>query len=114
MPTLEQPIKASSARPAETALPPLSKRAGFRFLISVLPLLPADPEVDPLFEEAERQRPVVEHRVVKLAYVEPVAQFSPRLRPQLLDLQLAQLVGERLARPHYVPVYLDDDVVFGL
>src|SRR5262245_51399521 len=46
--------------------------------------------------------------------VETRSQFLRRSCSQVLDLELAHLVGKRLPWPHYVTVYFDCDVVFGL
>ena len=51
---------------------------------------------------------------MELSHVEPVAEFARGVGSQLLELQLADLVRERLARHVDVAVDLHDDVVLGL
>jgi hypothetical protein len=51
--------------------------------------------------------------VVEVAQVETRAQGLLRAPPQLLDLQLPQLVGQRLTRPGDVAVDLGLDLVVG-
>ena len=60
--------------------------------------LGVDPAVHVGFEHVERNGAAAEHHVVERADVEPVAELRRRLAAQLLDLQLADLVRERLAR----------------
>ena len=66
------------------------------------------------FEHVERDRAAAEHHVVERADVEPVAQLVRRFAAQLLDLQFADLVRQRLARVADVAVDFIDDVEFGL
>src|SRR4051812_17214671 len=78
-------------------------------------LLPApQPLVHALFEERERHRATEQDDIVKLLHVERRAELPRRPRAQLLDLQLADLVGERLAGPRDVAVHFVDDVLVGL
>jgi hypothetical protein len=65
-------------------------------------------------QEVERDRAAGQQLVVERAQVEARAQRGGRLRPQLLDLQLADLVGQGLPRPDVVAVDLHLDVVLGL
>src|SRR5438128_4117361 len=80
----------------------------------LLSLFEGEPTIDVPFEQIKRQRPVVENRVMKLSNVEARSKFPRRPRPQFLDLQLAELISQRLAGPDDVTINLDDDVVFGL
>ena len=75
--------------------------------------LSCDPFVDELLQHIQRDRALAEDDVVELAEVERAELF---LGPpaQLLDLQLADLVGQGLAGPGDVAVDLVDDVVLGL
>src|SRR5688572_3051407 len=73
-----------------------------------------DPGIDVALQHRQRQRARAEHHVVEGADVEALAELGGRARAQLLDLQLADLVGQRLARPGDVAVDLVDDVVLGL
>src|SRR5690349_20995637 len=74
-------------------------------------LLSRDPLVDPTLQHIERQWSVVDQRIVEAPNVEPVAERSPRLRPQRLDLELADFVAQRLARPDQVAVDFGHRVV---
>ena len=50
---------------------------------------------------------------MKTPDVESGTKCLARLGPQFLDLEFAQLVGQRLARPNDVPVNLHDNIVLG-
>src|SRR3546814_14572884 len=63
------------------------------------------PAIDLAFEDLQRHGAVLEHFGVELAHVELRPQRLLRLRAQRLDLQLADLVGQRLPGPR--------DVAFG-
>ena len=65
-----------------------------------------DIRVDLLFEEIERQRAVPEHDVVEFPDVEARAQRLLGLAAQFFDLQLAELVRERLSRPGDIAIDL--------
>src|SRR5207249_10449730 len=70
-----------------------------------------DVSVDRRAEGLQGPRAVLEDRVVEGAQVEP--RTEPRLRAgaKAPDLELADLVGERLSRPGDVAVHLVHDVV---
>src|SRR5207244_4787795 len=78
--------------------------------LTVLP----DPLPHVLLQEIHRESPVPQHFVVERADVEPRAEGGGRRVAQLAELQLADLVGERLAGIHDVAVHLDDDVLLRL
>src|SRR5216683_753218 len=92
--------------------PPLT-RDGTGRRYSAFPLT-RNPGVDARFQYVEGQRARTEHLVVEASQVETRAQGRRRARPQLLDLELADLVGQGLGRPDDVAVHLDHDVVLGL
>src|SRR5690606_8401428 len=84
---------------------------------SVLPrLLPprCDPRIDVLLERRERHRACLEHRIVEIAQVEAGAERATRALAQFQDPELADLVGQGLARGGDVAVDLVDDVLLGL
>ena len=58
--------------------------------------LRGDPAVDLGLEHVERQRAVREHGRVEFAHIEAIAERGLRPGPQLADLELADLVRERL------------------
>src|SRR5438093_6253382 len=64
-------------------------------------------------EGPERQGAVAQHRIVEGADVEATAQASLRIGPEAPNLELADLVGQRLAGPDQVSVHLVGDVVHG-
>ena len=79
-----------------------------------------DPPIDPPREHVERQRAVVDQRVVKAPDVETGAERLLRFRAQRLDRELADLVAERLSRLDDVAVdlrgrerFVDAAVVIG-
>src|SRR6267143_2432715 len=73
-----------------------------------------DPRVNPCVERVQRQRPRAEHLIVERANIEFAAERRRRVRAQLFDLQLADLVGERLARPYDVAIDFHGDVMLRL
>src|SRR5262249_1925135 len=77
-------------------------------------LLQRNPGTDAGIEQVERQRALPHHLVMEIANRESVAQLFAGEGAQLLELQLAQLVGQRLPGPDDVAVDLDLDVVLGL
>src|SRR5271154_212122 len=77
-------------------------------------LLPPNPLIHMHFQNAQRHRPVLQHRIMKLALIKFGSQPLLRLRTQTADLQLPQLVRQRLPRPHNVPVHLDSNVLIRL
>src|SRR5260370_38253426 len=72
---------------------------------------PGDPLASFGVEQVEGKGPVTEALVVELADVESRAQLARRERAQLLELELPQLVRERLPGIHDVAIDLDDDFV---
>src|SRR5208337_3705308 len=70
-----------------------------------------DPFVDLRFQQVERQRALVEHRVMKGAQIEFRSQLLLRAFPQFENFHLAHLVGERLRRPRYVTIDFSIDVL---
>ena len=72
------------------------------------------PLLHPRFQDVERHRAVFEHDIMKRADVESCAELCFGLAAQLADLQLAELVSQRLTRPHDVAVHFDGDVLIGL
>src|SRR3970040_1382491 len=81
-------------RPAMPAFPAYSTLASSP--------LRRDPAVDLALEHFQRHRSVPEHLGVELADVEVLAQRFFGTRAQLLDLELADLVRERLAGDRHV------------
>ena len=71
-------------------------------------LLRRDPAIDLGLEHVERQRPVAEHGGVELANVEAIPERLLGACAQLADLELAELVGERLAGDGHVALGLRD------
>src|SRR4051812_42604781 len=71
------------------------------------------PALHALPEDRERDRARVEHSVVEAREVEARAELRACLGAELHDLELADLVSERLSRPHDVAVHLVRDVVLG-
>src|SRR5687768_15820033 len=74
-------------------------------------LLTRDPVADARVENAERDCAGAEHFVVKGAYIERCTELPGCVLAQLANLQLTDLVGERLSGPGDVPVDLDGDVM---
>ena len=72
------------------------------------------PVGDVAVEHVERHCAAAEHDVVESPDVELPAEILRRPGAQLLDLELADLVGQRLARPGDVAVDLVRDVELGL
>ena len=62
----------------------------------------------------ERHRTLPEHDVVKRSNVEARPSRRSASRRTLADLELANLVAERLPRPHNISIDLDDDVLISL
>ncbi len=62
-------------------------------------------------QHAQRQGAVAQHAVVEGADVEGLDQLLLGVGAELLDLELTDLVGQRLTRPDDVAIDLDDDVV---
>src|ERR1041384_7240336 len=73
-----------------------------------------EPRVAALVEDVQRQRALQQDDVVKLAERELRAELRARLRLQRQQLELPDLVRERLAGPHDVPIDFVLDVEFGL
>src|ERR1700678_2746478 len=61
--------------------------------------LAGDPGIDARFQQAQRHRPVQQDGVVEAAHIEPRPQGCLRPMAQLHDLQLPNLIAERLAGP---------------
>src|SRR5438093_6160594 len=72
---------------------------------------PRDVSIDRRAEGLEGHRAVLEDRVVEGAQVEPRTEPRLRVGAKAPDLELADLVGERLSRPGDVAVHLVHDVV---
>src|SRR5579862_9069562 len=72
-----------------------------------------DEAVDAGFQHRQRHGAEREDRVVEGAQVELGAERALRLRARFLDRHLAQVIGERLARPGDVAVDLGLDLVIG-
>src|SRR5262249_14098481 len=77
-----------------------------------LAFLIGDPVADLAFQNIEGQRPVIEDGVVKFPKVEASAKLRFGLLSQFLDLQFAELIGERLSGPDDVAIDFDNNVVF--
>src|SRR5208337_358946 len=78
---------------------------------SLLGLL-TNPAADFRVQHVERKRTVPQHFIVENADVKLVAEFPPRFVSQFQDLQLSQLISQRLAWPRDVAVDLALDVRF--
>src|SRR6266404_708169 len=76
--------------------------------------LGVDPMLDMRLQEAQRDRALLQNGIVEGADVELAREAALGFGAQLSDLELAQLVGQRLPRPHDVAVDLDRDVLIGL
>src|SRR5262245_55236157 len=72
-----------------------------------------DVALDQLTHPGPADRPLTEDGVVEGANVEARAEPTFGLLAQFEDLQLADLVGQRLPRPADVPIDLVFDVVLG-
>src|SRR5262245_55905109 len=72
------------------------------------------PFVNSLLQYVQRHRALGQHDVVKAAEIELCAQARGRLRAELANLELTNLVAERLTGPDDVPIDLDADVLRGL
>src|SRR6476620_11031745 len=59
-----------------------------------------NPGIHLLLENLERHRTLPEHDIVELSNVESGAEPSLGVTAQLADLELSDLVAERLSRPH--------------
>ncbi len=70
------------------------------------------PGTDIAIQDAQRYRAFTQHLVVKCADIEFLAQFFLGVSPQLLDLEFADLVSQRLARPDDVAINFDHDIMF--
>src|SRR3954463_13974992 len=111
--------KRAGTSPAPTSISPDLRTAGGAGNRLPSPLLPRlrpllrHPGLDVLLQQVERHGAVAQHVVVEGPDVEFRAQLPLRVGAQLLDLQLADLVGQRLPRRHNVAVDLDLDVVLG-
>src|SRR5690606_26312876 len=99
---------ASSRRNSSAPFPSRSARC------ALLPGLLPDPGVHAALEHVERQRTGTEQVIVEGADVEPLAEPRLGTGPELADLQLPDLVRERLARVADVAVDLVHDVELGL
>jgi hypothetical protein len=75
--------------------------------------LSVEPGIHPLLQNVQRQSTGAQEFIVECTHVEAVAERTFRLRPQRLDLQLADLVGECLAGHDNITIDLVDDIVFG-
>src|SRR5258705_1608353 len=69
-----------------------------------------DPFVDRALEQRQWQGAVGQHHVVELLDVEPLAERIHRVLAQAQDLELADLVGARLAWGHDVTLDLGRDL----
>src|SRR5213594_418531 len=74
------------------------------------PFLLRDPPANVLLDDVQRHGAALENDVVKLAQVELDAQLPGRTGAKFLDLEFANLVGERLAGPGNVTVDFVDYV----
>src|SRR5687767_13870685 len=105
--------RASVARSAPTRSSCSRRAPPLAFLLFVGLLLGRHPRPHFSLEHPQRERTAAEHRIMKRPQVELVAEPGRGVRAQLLELELADLVRERLARPNDVAVHLDLDVVLG-
>src|SRR6476646_8629062 len=64
-------------------------------------------------QRRQRERPLGQHRVVERADVEPTGEPAASLLAEPMDLELAELVGDRLAGPADVAIALVGDVARG-
>src|SRR6266850_3607071 len=87
----------------------ISKAKAASFFLEAL-----HPCLDPCFEDIQRQRAVIQDLVVELADVELWPKFFGRIGAEFFQLQFADFVSQRLARPDDVAVDLDGDVVLAL
>src|SRR5216684_6131935 len=72
------------------------------------------PMLDMRLEDAQRDGALLQDGVVKGADVEFGAEAAFGFGAQLADFELAEFVGQRLARPNDVPIDLNGDVLIGL
>src|SRR6202034_4053836 len=91
-----QPAGACTLSPLAARLLPGSRRG----------VEPRDPLIDQLLQERERHAAVLEHHRMEVPEVEPRTKRSLCLTAQLQDLELAYLVGARLAGHGHVALDL--------
>src|SRR3954466_472130 len=72
-----------------------------------------NPAVDLGGEHVHGYGTIAQYLAVEFAHVEPSAERRLRPGAQCRDVQLAELVAERLARPHDVALHFGSDVTFG-
>ena len=90
-----------------TAARPVASPAG-------LLLLRRNPPINLRIEHRQRNRAVLEHLGVEFANVEAIAERLFGALAHFLDLQLADLVGQRLRRDRDVALGLGDRLCFRL
>ena len=73
-----------------------------------------DPMLDVRLQETQRDRVLLQDGVVEDSHVKLSGEAALGFGAQLSNLELAKLVGQRLARPHDVAINLDRDVLIGL
>src|SRR5229473_6509911 len=106
------PLKAEGRRQKCFARPP-SASSSFSLLLSAFSLQPfrPDPPIHIRLQHAQRNRAAAEDHVVELANVEAGTERLLGALAELFDLQLAELVGKRLAWPGDIAVDLGLDFV---
>src|SRR5882724_412910 len=97
----------SRARPRQISAPmPLAAPLTMATRPSRLPTPAGNPALHLRLQDAERHPTILQQRVVEIAEVERGAQRRLGLPPQAQDLELADLVAERLAGPGHVALHL--------
>src|SRR5262245_38851837 len=81
--------------------------------LSIMGLAIRDPFFQLLPEHAHRDRTVFQYAIVESANIKARTQLFFRLRAELENLHLADLVRQRLPGPRDVAVNLGDDVLLG-
>jgi hypothetical protein len=72
------------------------------------------PPLDVRLQHVKRNRSRFQHRIMKRPNAKSCTLLLLRFRPQLPNLQLPQLVSQRLTRPHDVPIDFDGNALISL
>src|SRR4029077_11960 len=99
--------RPSPTSPLESAL---TKTLGGGGLLRRLSL---DPALHMRLQHAQGHRALLQDGIMKCAHIEPGTKPPFRFRAQLANLELPQLVRQRLPRPNDVAIHLDGNVLIG-
>ena len=98
-------MRTSNDEPARIHHPALTSTIGS-------PVFPTNPVLHLTLKHVQRKSAIAKEFVVKSANVETRSQHLLRSIPQLADLELTNLVRERLPWPCNVPVHLRSNIEF--